>query len=41
MAFAGKYELESQENYEEFLEAIGIFFLNTRVVNILKQMHGA
>lgn len=24
MAFSGKYELESQENYEEFLEAIGM-----------------
>lgn len=23
MAFNGKYELESQKNYEEFLEAIG------------------
>uniref|UniRef100_A0A4W5JPG1 Fatty acid binding protein 6 n=1 Tax=Hucho hucho TaxID=62062 RepID=A0A4W5JPG1_9TELE len=23
MAFSGKYELESQENYDEFLEAIG------------------
>ncbi|KAL0973996.1 hypothetical protein UPYG_G00214070 [Umbra pygmaea] len=23
MAFAGKYELEKQENYDEFLEAIG------------------
>ncbi|XP_039976262.1 gastrotropin-like [Xiphias gladius] len=28
MAFTGKYELESQENYEEFLEAIG--FLNAK-----------
>ncbi|KAF7668684.1 hypothetical protein LDENG_00294680 [Lucifuga dentata] len=24
MAFTGKYQLESQENYEEFLEAIGL-----------------
>ncbi|XP_044060966.1 gastrotropin-like [Siniperca chuatsi] len=24
MAFTGKYELESQDNYEEFLEAIGL-----------------
>lgn len=24
MSFAGKYELESQDNYEEFLEAIGM-----------------
>ncbi|KAL7395800.1 hypothetical protein ABVT39_023555 [Epinephelus coioides] len=24
MAFAGKYELESEENFEEFLEAIGL-----------------
>lgn len=24
MSFTGKYELETQENYEEFLEAIGI-----------------
>ncbi|XP_008325596.1 gastrotropin-like [Cynoglossus semilaevis] len=24
MAFTGKYELESQENYEQFLEAIGL-----------------
>ncbi|KAM9795305.1 gastrotropin-like [Neosynchiropus ocellatus] len=24
MAFTGKYELESQENYEEFLEATGL-----------------
>nr|XP_057919428.1 gastrotropin-like [Doryrhamphus excisus] len=23
MSFAGKYELESQENYEQFLEAVG------------------
>lgn len=23
MSFTGKYELESQENYEEFLETIG------------------
>lgn len=23
MAFSGRYELESQENYEEFLEVIG------------------
>lgn len=30
MAFSGKYELESQENYEEFLEAIGMLvFLST------------
>lgn len=29
MTFTGKYELETQENYEEFLEAIGtqILFL--------------
>lgn len=31
MAFSGKYELESQENYEEFLEALGnMIFINTR-----------
>ncbi|KAM3866775.1 gastrotropin-like [Diretmus argenteus] len=29
MAFAGKYELESQENYEEFLEAIGLLHAKT------------
>ncbi|XP_069026984.1 gastrotropin-like [Embiotoca jacksoni] len=29
MAFAGKYELESQENYEEFLEAIGLLNAKT------------
>ncbi|XP_047441076.1 gastrotropin-like [Mugil cephalus] len=29
MAFAGKYELESQENYEEFLEAIGLLKAKT------------
>lgn len=30
MTFAGKYELETQENYEEFLEAIGrgIFYVD-------------
>ena len=29
MAFTGKYELESQENYEEFLGAIGkLFFVS-------------
>ncbi|XP_070818777.1 gastrotropin-like [Chaetodon auriga] len=28
MAFTGKYELESQDKYEEFLEAIG--FLNAK-----------
>lgn len=27
MAFSGTYELESQENYEEFLEAIGTLVL--------------
>lgn len=27
MAFSGKYELESQENYEEFLEAVGMRIL--------------
>lgn len=27
MTFTGKYELETQENYEEFLEAIGTHFL--------------
>ncbi|XP_040029983.2 gastrotropin [Gasterosteus aculeatus] len=29
MAFAGKYELESQENYEEFLAAIGLLNAKT------------
>ncbi|GAA6226293.1 gastrotropin-like [Lates japonicus] len=29
MAFTGKYELESQENYEEFLEAIGLLKAKT------------
>ncbi|KAI3351827.1 hypothetical protein L3Q82_020661 [Scortum barcoo] len=29
MAFTGKYELESQENYEEFLEAIGLLSAKT------------
>ncbi|XP_068571509.1 gastrotropin-like [Cebidichthys violaceus] len=29
MAFAGKYELESQDNYEEFLEAIGLLSAKT------------
>ncbi|XP_054453271.1 gastrotropin-like [Anoplopoma fimbria] len=29
MAFAGKYELESQDNYEEFLEAIGLLNAKT------------
>ncbi|KAK7922849.1 hypothetical protein WMY93_009751 [Mugilogobius chulae] len=29
MAFAGKYELESQEMYEEFLEAIGLLKAKT------------
>ncbi|XP_040904234.1 gastrotropin-like [Toxotes jaculatrix] len=29
MAFTGKYELESQENYEEFLEAIGLLNAKT------------
>ncbi|KAM6953010.1 gastrotropin-like [Lycodopsis pacificus] len=29
MAFAGKYELESQDNYEEFLEAIGLLHAKT------------
>lgn len=28
MAFSGTYELESQENYEEFLEAIGTLVLS-------------
>ncbi|KAM4621436.1 gastrotropin-like [Polymixia lowei] len=29
MAFTGKYELESQENYEEFLEVIGLLNVKT------------
>uniref|UniRef100_UPI0037E74F6A gastrotropin-like n=1 Tax=Semicossyphus pulcher TaxID=241346 RepID=UPI0037E74F6A len=29
MAFTGKYELESQENYEEFLEIIGLLNAKT------------
>ncbi|CAJ1058620.1 gastrotropin-like [Xyrichtys novacula] len=29
MAFGGKYELESQENYEEFLEVIGLLSAKT------------
>ncbi|XP_077434948.1 gastrotropin-like [Vanacampus margaritifer] len=29
MSFAGKYELESQENYEEFLKAIGLLSAKT------------
>ncbi|XP_041846613.1 gastrotropin-like [Melanotaenia boesemani] len=29
MAFAGKYELESQENYAEFLEVIGLINAKT------------
>ncbi|XP_023258824.1 gastrotropin-like [Seriola lalandi dorsalis] len=29
MAFTGKYELESQENYEEFLEEIGLLNAKT------------
>ncbi|XP_071375934.1 gastrotropin-like [Centroberyx affinis] len=29
MAFTGKYQLESQENYEEFLEAIGLLNAKT------------
>ncbi|XP_075889047.1 gastrotropin-like [Nelusetta ayraudi] len=29
MAFSGTYELESQENYEEFLEAIGLLSAKT------------
>ncbi|XP_073343663.1 gastrotropin-like [Pagrus major] len=29
MAFTGKYELESQENYEEFLEVIGLLQAKT------------
>ncbi|KAM9356954.1 gastrotropin-like [Symphorus nematophorus] len=29
MAFTGKYELESQEQYEEFLEAIGLLNAKT------------
>ncbi|XP_019966924.1 gastrotropin-like [Paralichthys olivaceus] len=29
MAFTGKYELESQENYEEFLEALGLLSAKT------------
>lgn len=29
MAFEGKYELESQDNYEEFLEAIGLLSAKT------------
>ncbi|KAF1384585.1 hypothetical protein PFLUV_G00121730 [Perca fluviatilis] len=29
MAFTGKYELESQDNYEEFLEVIGLLNAKT------------
>ncbi|XP_026186389.1 gastrotropin-like isoform X2 [Mastacembelus armatus] len=29
MAFSGKYELESQENYEKFLETIGLLNAKT------------
>lgn len=29
MTFTGKYELETQENYEEFLEAIGLLSAKT------------
>ncbi|CAN9514907.1 unnamed protein product [Ophioblennius macclurei] len=29
MSFSGKYELESQENYEQFLEAIGLLHAKT------------
>ncbi|XP_070769180.1 gastrotropin-like [Enoplosus armatus] len=29
MAFTGKYELDSQDNYEEFLEAIGLLNAKT------------
>ncbi|KAG7244941.1 hypothetical protein INR49_024338 [Caranx melampygus] len=29
MAFTGKYELETQENYDEFLEAIGLLKAKT------------
>ncbi|XP_061690395.1 gastrotropin-like [Syngnathoides biaculeatus] len=29
MSFTGKYELESQENYEKFLEAIGLLSAKT------------
>ncbi|XP_038556047.1 gastrotropin-like [Micropterus salmoides] len=29
MAFTGKYELESQDNYEEFLQAIGLLSAKT------------
>ncbi|XP_057706356.1 gastrotropin-like [Corythoichthys intestinalis] len=29
MSFAGKYELESQENYEDFLKAIGLLSAKT------------
>ncbi|XP_029918664.1 gastrotropin-like [Myripristis murdjan] len=29
MAFTGKYELESQENYVEFLEAVGLLSAKT------------
>ncbi|XP_030595772.1 gastrotropin-like [Archocentrus centrarchus] len=29
MAFTGKYELESQENYAEFLEAVGLLNAKT------------
>ncbi|XP_003970445.1 gastrotropin [Takifugu rubripes] len=29
MTFTGKYELETQENYEEFLEAIGLLGAKT------------
>ncbi|XP_070693149.1 gastrotropin-like [Pempheris klunzingeri] len=39
MAFNGTYELESQENYEEFLEAIGLLSAKTdhKVVTTVAQ----
>lgn len=32
MAFNGKYELESQENYEEFLKEIGIYKIRLLII---------
>ncbi|CAL1613380.1 unnamed protein product [Knipowitschia caucasica] len=39
MAFTGKYELEEQENYVEFLEAIGLLKAKTdhKVITEVKQ----
>ncbi|KAI4819114.1 hypothetical protein KUCAC02_004391 [Chaenocephalus aceratus] len=42
MAFAGKYESENQENYEEFLEALGLLSAMTDhnvVTEVLQDGH--